>query len=189
MGIPEVVQKYIQNPMLIHRRKFDIRMYCLITQEPGARPFHAYCFGDGYLRTTSAAYFNASLDRAIHITNDLVQQDSKGYGKFEEGNKMSLEQFKSHLSQSAKCTSDVFPDIVRQMQAIMIDTVQAATGKLNPRSIDNCFELVGFDFLSDDTFRVWLIEVNAYPSLEVHSRHQAGVVRLEVWRINDIRKL
>lgn len=189
--IPWVVQKYIENPMLIRGRKFDIRMYCLVTQEPGAGPFHAYCFGDGYLRTTSAAYSTATLDRAIHITNDLVQQDTKSYGRFEEGNKMSLDQFKSYLAQSAKCAPTVFVDIVRQMKGVMIDTVQAAVDKLNPRSIDNCFELVGFDFLIDDNFRVWLIEVNAYPSLEVHSKHQAklipamvdGVLRLTVDKI------
>jgi D-alanine-D-alanine ligase-like ATP-grasp enzyme len=35
--------------------------------------------------------------------------------------------------------------------------------QLNPNKREICFELMGFDFLIDDDFRVWLIEVNTNP--------------------------
>jgi len=37
--------------------------------------------------------------------------------------------------------------------------------KLNPRNIDHCFEIYGFDFMIDCSLRAWLIEVNTNPCL------------------------
>lgn len=34
---------------------------------------------------------------------------------------------------------------------------------MNPNNRDNVFELMGFDFMIDEDFRVWLIEVNTNP--------------------------
>jgi hypothetical protein len=36
---------------------------------------------------------------------------------------------------------------------------------LNKNNRNNCFELFGYDFLIDDDFRVWLIEINENPYL------------------------
>lgn len=43
-----VVQKYLERPMLINGRKFDIRVWVLISQEA-----KLYFFREGYLRTSS----------------------------------------------------------------------------------------------------------------------------------------
>lgn len=45
----------------------------------------------------------------------------------------------------------------------MIDCHLAGVDLLNPSKRENCFELTGFDFLIDEDFRVWLIEVNTNP--------------------------
>jgi hypothetical protein len=36
---------------------------------------------------------------------------------------------------------------------------------LNPNNRELCFELFGLDFLIDEDFRIWLIEVNTNPYL------------------------
>lgn len=37
--------------------------------------------------------------------------------------------------------------------------------KMNPQNRKNIFELFGFDFLMDEDYRLWLIEVNTNPFL------------------------
>ncbi len=36
---------------------------------------------------------------------------------------------------------------------------------MNPNKRKHCFELFGFDFLLDEDFRVWLLEINTNPFL------------------------
>jgi hypothetical protein len=49
------------------------------------------------------------------------------------------------------------------MKDIVIDCLLAVKNALNPSHRRNHFELFGFDFLIDEDFRVWLIEVNSNP--------------------------
>ncbi len=51
------------------------------------------------------------------------------------------------------------------MKDIVIDTVQSVESTVNANNISPCFELFGYDFLIDEDFRVWLIEVNTNPYL------------------------
>ena len=65
-----VIQKYIENPLLIHRRKFDIRVFALFTSFNGYA--QGYFYKDGYLRTACKDYTTRSGDKFIHLTNDAV---------------------------------------------------------------------------------------------------------------------
>ena len=48
---------------------------------------------------------------------------------------------------------------------MMIDTFLSARRTLNPNNRPGTYELFGFDFLIDEDYRVWLIEVNTNPYL------------------------
>jgi len=173
--IPWVLQKYIERPLLINGRKFDIRMFGLLLQEPEGGPFHGYIFNDGYLRTTSEPFTIENLDRRLHITNDQVQRLGNEYGRFEEGNKLSIGEFKAFLAQS-RHGAGAYAKIFAQMKSIFVDVARAAKDDLNPRALDHCFELFGIDFMVDEDCRVWLLEVNTDPSLEVHGKHQEKLI-------------
>ena len=43
--------KYIERPLLYYDRKFDIRIWVVVTGQ-----FEIYFYKDGYLRTTSTKY-------------------------------------------------------------------------------------------------------------------------------------
>lgn len=64
------MQKYLERPLLLRNRKFDIRLWVLITQDA-----KAYLFKEGYIRTSSYEYdaSPASVDKPfIHLTNNAV---------------------------------------------------------------------------------------------------------------------
>ena len=50
-----------------------------------------------------------------------------------------------------------------RIKDLVIDCFVAAINLLNPNKREISFELMGFDFMIDEDFRVWLIEVNTNP--------------------------
>jgi hypothetical protein len=66
-----IIQKYIENPLLVHNRKFDIRVYGMLTSVFGMHK--GYFYEDGYIRTSSTEFDLQDLgNRFIHLTNDAV---------------------------------------------------------------------------------------------------------------------
>ena len=49
-----IIQRYIDRPLLIHKRKFDIRAYGLFTSVNGVQK--GYFYEEGYLRLSSKEY-------------------------------------------------------------------------------------------------------------------------------------
>lgn len=62
-----VVQRYIQNPLLLEGRKFDVRSYLLIACTV---PYMVF-FGHGYARLTLSPYDPNSRDLSSHLTNQV----------------------------------------------------------------------------------------------------------------------
>jgi len=68
-------------PCLYFGRKFDIRVYMLITMSNGL--IRAYWYQEGYARTSSSKFNLDDLeDCMIHLTNDAIQKNGEGYGRF-----------------------------------------------------------------------------------------------------------
>lgn len=66
-----IIQKYIDYPLLIHKRKFDFRVFALVTSIN--KKLKGYFYEDGYIRTSSREYdLNALDDKFIHLTNDAI---------------------------------------------------------------------------------------------------------------------
>lgn len=63
-----------------------------------------------------------------------------------------------------------------RIKDIIIDTFLSVKKKMNPSNRHNCFELFGFDFLLDEDFRIWLIEVNHNPFLGTPNNYMKGLV-------------
>ena len=65
---------------------------------------------------------------------------------------------------------DVCDNLKKQMKDLVIMTMQSIRKKLNANERQFCFELFGYDFIIDETFKVWLIEINTNPCLEESSK-------------------
>jgi len=51
------------------------------------------------------------------------------------------------------------------MNKITTDIFRAVHGRLDPHGRHHCFEVFGLDFMIDDEFKPYLIEVNTNPCL------------------------
>ena len=166
-----VVQKYLETPLLLGGRKFDIRMLVLVTAD-----HRVYMYRDSYVRTASSAYDASNTkDSAIHLVNDAVQSQGDEYGKFEDANKLSFDELQALL--------DALPLAVGRVLSDMSDLWPAMKGAVS--HVFSCaqhqhfvptppgaamFELFGLDFMVDDAGRVSLLEVNSGPALCRHGR-------------------
>lgn len=160
-----IVQKYIENPLLVNNRKFDIRCYGLITIINGR--VQGYFYQEGYIRTASEEFsLCPPYSRYIHLTNDAVQKHSENYSRFETGNKLSYSELQKYFDRVGVELS-IAQDITPQIRTVVSDTFKAVYEKIDPQRKLNTFELFGYDFMIDSDFKVWLIEANTNPCLEL----------------------
>ena len=73
-----------------------------------------------------------------------------------------------------------------RMKDIIIDAFLCVRRKMNANNRTNVFELFGFDFLLDEDFRTWLIEVNFNPFLGCPNEYMRKLVPN---MINDMLKI
>jgi len=72
------------------------------------------------------------------------------------------------------------------MQEIVIKTFNAVRKSIDPNRRKHCFELFGYDFILDEDFNQWLIEVNTNPCIEESS----NILKIYLPRmIEDMLKL
>lgn len=162
-----IIQKYITNPLLVNQRKFDIRVFAMVTSINGVN--QGYYYQEGYIRTSSREFDLEELDdRFVHLTNDAIQKHDEEYGKYEFHNKLSYTDMNKYV-ENMFIGKSFFKDVEPQIKEQVTDTIRAVANKLNVNRRQHCFEVFGYDFMVDTNFKVWLIEVNSNPCLETSS--------------------
>jgi len=159
---PYVVQRYIANPLLIGGRKFDLRLYVLVTSWS---PLVVYLYRSGFARFSGARYNLKSADLAIHLTNVAIQKNQDNYDE-KRGGKWDLQGLKSYLytAYSREQVNEMF----HQIQEVVLRSLFAVQSAII--SDKHCFELYGFDVIVSSDLRPWLLEVNSSPSLTATTR-------------------
>ena len=160
-----IVQKYIEKPLLFEGRKFDIRVFALITSINGQ--YMVYLYKDCYFRTSAKEFTLEDLKTVgVHLTNDAIQKNQEDYGQHENENKLSIAEFQLYLDNTFSDRDvDFRRDLWPEIQRLVTESVQATSSKIDPNRLQNCFEILGYDFMVDENLRVYLIEVNTNPSL------------------------
>ena len=160
-----VVQRYLQYPLLIGGKKFDIRMYALVSS---FSPLKVYQYRRGFARFANNRYDSdpkSIYDGFAHLTNVAIQKTAENYDE-RTGGKMELQALKLYLMSihGPERVDALFWEI----QMIVLKSLLAVQHvMINDK---HCFELYGYDVIIDAELKPWLLEVNASPSLSANTK-------------------
>ena len=171
-----VVQKYMENPLIVHKRKvpeiskriindfvqFDIRQWILVTDW---NPLTIWYYEECYVRFSAEEYDTHNLEnRFIHLTNNSIGKyhENQDCPTFEQ-NMWKMEMFEKYLIE--QFGSDIFNEKIKpQMKQIVIWALECVQDMVENRK--NSHEFYGVDFMIDEDLNVWLIEINSSPDME-----------------------
>jgi tubulin polyglutamylase TTLL4 len=170
-----IVSKYLDKPHLINNKKYDLRLYVLITSYS---PLKIYFFRDGLVRFASEEYNKEDRDNIfVHLTNYAINKLNSKYVKNDNydcyGSKWSLTAYKEYFNKNG--LQNEYDDMFIKIKDIIIKTILTNTEdtiiitKAISKYPNNIFEVYGFDVFIDYKFRPWLLEVNVSPSLNCDS--------------------
>ncbi|KAJ8386688.1 hypothetical protein AAFF_G00168040 [Aldrovandia affinis] len=155
-----VISLYIDNPLLIGGKKFDLRLYVLVTTY---RPLKCYMYKLGFCRFCTVKYTpsTSELDNMfVHLTNVAIQKHGDDYNHV-HGGKWTVSNLRLYLESTRG--REVTGRLFDQIHWIMVQSLKAVAPVMN--NDKHCFECYGYDIIIDDRLKPWLIEVNASPSL------------------------
>ncbi|PWV02642.1 putative tubulin tyrosine ligase [Trypanosoma cruzi] len=177
-----VCQRYLGNPMLIYGRKFDLRLYCVVT---AFDPLRIFLFDEGLVRFAAQKYPGMDKDLEnihVHLTNYSVNKTAElnraSRGKEYHSDdpldiKWCLSDLRDFLIKKNKDGGLAWERIMRGCEDVVIktflsiehDVVQRIRKECSDKTGRGCFELYGLDLMVDNQCNVKLIEVNIMPSL------------------------
>ena len=206
-----ITQKYIESPLIIRQKKFDIRQWvCVTSWKP---KLEIWFYTENYLRFTSENYnpnelhnkfsnlTNATINKENNVKLDIFE-DTESSHKIKlsdtekdflkiEGNMWTTQQFEAYLNKK-QAPDDHLPNgvyqdkILPQLMKGAISSILATRDSVVQTERHLQHEVFGYDFMVDTSFNVWLIEVNASPSMEYSSPITERMVREVLHNVTDI---
>lgn len=156
-----LAQRYVDSPYLVGGKKFDLRIYALVTSYS---PLKCYLYRSGFARFTSSRYSTKKEDITntyVHLTNVAVQKHNPNFDPSKATLKWAIKSLRTFLI--TRHGFEAATELFHNIQNIIIRALLA----VQPAMINDkhCFEMYGYDILIDGNLKPWLLEVNASPSL------------------------
>ena len=171
------VSHYIYNPHLINGKKYDLRLYLLVT---GYTPLKIYLFDNGLISFCSEKYnlnSNKLEDKFIHLNKNSKNKISENIElnksvDNELEDKCTLYTLKKYFEKSGLNFDKVWEKIKDIIIKVVISVSDIAISLIKKLKLSSCnlFELYGIDILIDENLTPWLLEVNRNPSLNCDSQ-------------------
>ncbi|ORC92625.1 putative tubulin tyrosine ligase protein [Trypanosoma theileri] len=181
---PYLAQRYIDNPHLVGGKKYDLRVYVLVT---GYSPLVVWLHRTGFARFCHQRFSLKDIENTfIHVTNVAVQKTNPKYTP-SSGCKYGLRNLRQYItaSRGVEAAQKLFDDIqnmiLRSLHAVQKIIVQDK----------HSFELYGYDIMIDNDLHPWLIETNASPSLSAETPadyHLKFNVLEDMFNVVDLEK-
>ena len=167
-----LVQSYLERPLLITGRKFDIRLYVLI---PSISPIRVYIHDSGLARFCTHPYSEdgSISDLRMHLTNFSLNKFDKNFKRGDlnnediENSKWSLPYLLEYLGQQGVNVDNLQEEIHRSIIATLI-AGECEIRKYHRRLIRHrhtSYEMYGVDILLDENLHPYIMEVNISPAM------------------------
>ena len=169
-----LLTRYINPPHLINNKKYDFRVYVLVT---GLAPFRIYLYTEGLVRFASEEYSTNIKDLTQnyrHLTN--ISLNKKNLNSFieandldtEEGNRWSFQAYEEYCKRNNIDFKNIFEQMKDNSIKAFISVHKEYYEKIIINKKQNChnfFELHGLDYLPDNNLKLYFLEGNDRPSL------------------------
>ena len=179
--LPYILQRYVDEPLLLGGRKSELRTYWLIAS---LDPL-VVLFNEGTVRLNAAPYQRADYDNdLVHITNTRRQLAHKSLNASQTENhganlklKWTHEQLRDDLA-ARGYGADAWETLQGRLRQIIMRSVNATRPALSERVGETAgtFQLLGADFIVDEQLRPWLTEVQVGPGLSHDEPVKAALI-------------
>jgi len=170
-GSTRVLQKYIERPLLVEGKKFDLRCWVLVTDW---NPLTIWLYDECIARFCSDPWNLSHIgNRFAHLSNVSVNKDRYSRTDGAADQVWSSQAMAAHL---AKITGrpDVWEKEVQpKIKDLIAVALRSAQAEITNRK--GSFELYGFDIMLDDRLHPWLLEINLSPDLRGTSPVKAAI--------------
>lgn len=176
-----VIQKYISKPLLVEKKKFDLRLYVLIKSFD---PLECYFCNEGLVRFCTEDYKRPTKDNSkelcMHLTNFCLNKENvnyinpQEYGDDNRGSKRLLSKFFQQLERDSnfdqvKVKNEIINTIKKTIICLIPYLKNSSKRHLNQDlGKINCFQMIGIDIMLDHNCKAWLMEINANPSFNMY---------------------
>lgn len=171
-----VITKYVTNINLIKNKKYDLRLYVLITS---LKPLRIYLYKDGLVRIASKKYsldINSMGDKYIHFTNTDINKYNKDYifpRNYSDynANIWNLKTYQKYLNKNKVDWNNINEKIIDIIIKTIISVQEPILDKIEKDNLNerSFFNIVGFDILITDEYEPVLLEVNYSPSVDLYN--------------------
>ncbi|EAS06053.1 tubulin-tyrosine ligase family protein (macronuclear) [Tetrahymena thermophila SB210] len=169
-----IIQRYIESPLLLDKKKFDMRVYVFIACTDPL----LVLYNPGYLRLSMNDYNKENVDdnneKFTHLTNAAIQKKHPNFQKNKENTIWSVERFEKYVMQNYNVSLKQLDELKKKIKSVLTYVIRSAEKKLDKKQ--GCFELLGCDILLGSDFTPYLIEMNHNPALHLDTVVQSQVI-------------
>ena len=189
VSVKATVQEYLTDVLLVDRRKFDMRIYVLITS---IDPFVAYMYDEGVVRFAADRYSQPTMhnrhDLSMHLTNYAVNRKSRRSVRIKETLSELLEYLDNHpelfsqapdsVAYDQKAGSGVIRErLLKNIRDCLAKSLTAAYPyMIHGKRVSSIYSFprrffgyYGADIIFDSRGRAKIFEINASPSLQMET--------------------
>ena len=80
------------------------------------------------------------------------------------------------MKEQPDCGIDVYADLIQMMKLLIIKSMYSVRKSIDPHRRKHSFEVFGYDFILDEDFNCWLIEVNTNPYIGIQRQDMKHIV-------------